>query len=98
MEAPPLERRLAAILAADVEGYSRLMHGDEEATMATLSARRGLVDDLIARHRGRIANTAGDSVLAEFASVLDAVHSAVEIQNALADANEALSEQERMEF
>ena len=61
MEAPELERRLAAILAADVEGYSRLMHGDEEATMATLSARRAFVDELIARHRGRIANTAGDS-------------------------------------
>ena len=87
MEAPPLERRLAAILAADVEGYSRLMHGDEEATMATLSARRALVDELIGRHRGRIANTAGDSVLAEFASVLDAVHCAVEIQEALAGAN-----------
>jgi class 3 adenylate cyclase len=50
MEAPELERRLAAILAADVEGYSRLMHGDEEATMATLSARRAVVDELIARH------------------------------------------------
>jgi len=72
MEAPPLERRLVAILAADVEGYSRLMHGDEEATMATLSACRALADELIAQHRGRIANTAGDSVLAEFASVLDA--------------------------
>ena len=87
MEAPPVERRLAAILAADVEGYSRLMHGDEEATMATLSARRALVDELIGRHRGRIANTAGDSVLAEFVSVLDAVHCAVEIQEALAGAN-----------
>jgi class 3 adenylate cyclase len=65
MEAPPLERRLAAILAADVEGYSRLMHGDKEATMATLSARRAVVDELIAQHRGRIANTAGDSVLAD---------------------------------
>ena len=84
MEAPPLERRLAAILAADVEGYSRLMHGDEEATIATLSARRAVVDQLIGGHRGRIANTAGDSVLAEFASVLDAVHCAVEIQEALA--------------
>jgi adenylate cyclase len=57
MEAPPVERRLAAILTADVEGYSRLMHGDEEATMVTLSARRAVVDDLIAQHRGRIANT-----------------------------------------
>ena len=73
MEAPELERQLAAILAADVEGYSRLMHADEEATMATLSARRMVIDDLISEHRGRIANTAGDSVLAEFASVLDAV-------------------------
>jgi adenylate cyclase len=89
MEAPELERRLAAIVAADVEGYSRLMHGDEEATMATLSARRAVIDSLIAGHRGRIANTAGDSVLAEFASVLDAVSCAVEIQQAMARANEA---------
>jgi adenylate cyclase len=98
MEAPPLERRLAAILAADVEGYSRLMHGDEEATMATLSARRALVDELIARHRGRIANTAGDSVLAEFASVLDAVHCATEIQAALQGANEGEPEGRQMRF
>ncbi len=88
MEAPELERRLAAILAADVEGYSRLMHADEEATMATLSARRMAIDDLISVHRGRIANTAGDSVLAEFASVLDAVSCAIEIQQALAQGNE----------
>ena len=88
MEAPELERRLAAILAADVEGYSRLMHADEEATMATLSARRMVIDDLIAVHRGRIANTAGDSVLAEFISVLDAVSCAIEIQKALVQANE----------
>lgn len=87
MEAPELERRLAAILAADVEGYSRLMHADEEATMATLSARRMVIDDLISEHRGRIANTAGDSVLAEFTSVLDAVSCAIEIQKALGRAN-----------
>jgi adenylate cyclase len=98
MEAPPLERRLAAILAADVEGYSRLMHGDEESTMAMLSARRTLVDELIARHRGRIANTAGDSVLAEFASVLDAVHCAVGIQDALERANAKEPEDRRMRF
>jgi adenylate cyclase len=89
MEAPELERRLVAILAADVEGYSRLMHDDEEATMAALSSRRLVIDDLIAEHRGRIANTAGDSVLAEFASVLDAVTCAVEIQKAMTEANEA---------
>jgi adenylate cyclase len=98
MEAPPLERRLAAILAADVEGYSRLMHGDEEATMATLSARRAFVDELIAQHRGRIANTAGDSVLAEFASVVDAVRCAVEIQAALQKANEGEPEARQMRF
>ena len=89
MEAPDLERRLAAILAADVEGYSRLMHHDEEATMLTLSARRTVVDNLINEHRGRIANTAGDSVLAEFASVLDAVTCAVEIQKAIAQTNDS---------
>jgi adenylate cyclase len=98
MEAPPVERRLAAILAADVEGYSRLMHGDEDATLATLSAHRGLVDHLIAGHRGRIANTAGDSVLAEFASVIDAVSCAIAIQNALAAANEAQPDERRMQF
>src|SRR5580704_8236031 len=98
MEAPELERRLAAILAADVEGYSRLMHGDEEGTMATLSARRALVDELIAQHRGRIAHTAGDSVLAEFASVLDAVRCAIEIQAALQKANDGEPEGRRMYF
>jgi len=98
MEAPPVERRLAAIFAADVEGYSRLMHGDEEATMATLSTRRALVDERIGQYRGRIANTAGDSVLAEFASILDAVHCAVEIQEALAQANDVQPEERRMRF
>jgi adenylate cyclase len=98
MEAPPVERRLVAILAADVEGYSRLMHGDEEATMAMLSARRAVVDEFIARHRGRIANTAGDSVLAEFASVLDAVRCAIEIQAALQKAHENEPEGQRMRF
>ena len=98
MEAPPVERRLVAILAADVEGYSRLMHGDEEATMATLSARRAVIDDLIGQHRGRIANTAGDSVLAEYISVLDAVHCAIEIQEALARANDSEPEGRRMRF
>lgn len=89
MEAPELERRLAAIVAADVQGYSRLMHEDEEATVAALSANRAVVDELISTHRGRIANTAGDSVLAEFSSVLDAVICAIEIQRALACANES---------
>jgi hypothetical protein len=74
------------------------MHGDEEATMATLSARRAVVDELIAQHRGRIANTAGDSVLAEFTSVLDAVRCAIEIQAALQRANEDEPEGRRMRF
>jgi adenylate cyclase len=89
MEAPELERRLAAIVAADVEGYSRLMHEDEEATLAMLSARRAVIDGLIGVHRGRIANTAGDSVLAEFPSVLNAVMCAIEIQKAMERANHA---------
>ena len=69
LEAPPLERKLTAILSADVESYSRLMHQDEEATLATLSSHRAIMDDLIGKYRGRIAGTAGDSVLAEFASL-----------------------------
>jgi class 3 adenylate cyclase len=66
MEAPPLERKLAAILAADFEGYSRLMHADEEHTLATLTAHRSIVDDLIVRVRGQIFGTAGDSVWPSF--------------------------------
>jgi len=98
MEAPPLERKLAAIFAADVAGYSRLMEANEEQALATLSAHRLLIDEAIGRHRGRIAGTAGDSVLAEFASIMDAVHAAVEIQSALHEANDRLSEPERMHF
>ena len=98
MEAPPLERKLVAILAADVEGYSRLMGADEEGTLATLSAHRAITDSLIARHGGRICGTAGDSVLAEFASVFAAVECAVEIQRDLAEANQALAEDQRMWF
>jgi adenylate cyclase len=98
MEAPPLERKLVAILAADVEGYSRLMSADEEATLATLSAHRAITDALIARHGGRICGTAGDSVLAEFASVFAAVQCAVEIQRDLGDANAALAPERRMWF
>ena len=98
MEAPPLERKLVAILAADVEGYSRLMGVDEEGTLATLSAHRALIDALIARHGGRICGTAGDSVLAEFASVFAAVQCAVEIQRDVAEANLTLSDERRMWF
>jgi class 3 adenylate cyclase len=68
MEAPPLERKLVAILAADVARYSRLMEIDEEGTLATLSAFRLVTDGLISRHEGRICGTAGDSILAGFGS------------------------------
>jgi TolB-like protein/class 3 adenylate cyclase len=81
------ERRLVAIFAADVEGYSRLMGADEVGTLRDLTQRRGILDGLIASYRGRIVNTAGDSVLAEFGSAVDAVQCAVEAQAALADAN-----------
>ena len=98
MEAPRLERKLVAILAADVEGYSRHMERDEAATLATLSAHRVIVDDLITSHNGRITGTAGDSVLAEFASVVEAVDCALKIQDALAAANEALPNENRLRF
>jgi adenylate cyclase len=98
MEAPPLERKLVAILATDVAGYSRLMESDEEGTLTTLSTFRAVTDDLISRHGGRICGTAGDSVLAAFASALAAVHCAVEIQNELAQANDALEKERRMHF
>jgi hypothetical protein len=98
MEAPPLQRKLVAILAADVAGYSRLMEADEERALAILSTHRRIIDDVIARHRGRVAGTAGDSVLAEFASLLDAAQAAIEIQNSLAEANDAAPKERRMEF
>ena len=98
IEAPPLERKLVAILAADVEGYSRLMHLDEEATLATLTAHRQFVDGLIAAAGGHITSTAGDSVLAEFASVVEAVICAVEIQRSLLSANDLLPLERRMHF
>jgi class 3 adenylate cyclase len=98
VEAPRLERKLVAILAADVEGYSRHMERDEAATLATLSAHRAIVDELVNSHNGRITGTAGDSVLAEFASVVEAVDCAVRIQDALASANDALPEEHRLRF
>jgi class 3 adenylate cyclase len=75
-----VERRLAAIFAADVAGYSRLMSQDEAGTLRALAVARQIMDGLIAEHGGRISNTAGDSVLAEFPSVVDAVQCAVSLQ------------------
>jgi adenylate cyclase len=93
-----VERRLVAIFAADVEGYSRLMGRDEVATLRDLTERRQILDRLIASHRGRIANTAGDSVLAEFASAVDAVQCAVEAQAAWAEANDRVPPDRRVKF
>src|SRR6516165_10754961 len=83
-----VERRLAAILAVDVAGYSRLMGADEEGTLAALKAiRRDLADPKIKEHRGRIVKTTGDGLLIEFASVVDAVRCAVDVQRAMAERN-----------
>ena len=83
-----VERRLAAILAADVAGYSRLMGVDEEGTLAALKARRReLIDPKIAEHRGRIVKTTGDGALVEFASAVDAVRCAIDIQRGMAERN-----------
>jgi len=94
-----VERRLAAILAADVAGYSRLMGADEEGTLARLKAvRKAIVDPAIASHRGHIVKTTGDGMLIEFASAVDAVRSAVEIQRSMAEQNAAVPPDQRIEF
>jgi formylglycine-generating enzyme required for sulfatase activity/class 3 adenylate cyclase len=94
-----VERRLAAILAADVAGYSRLMGVDEEGTLAALKAHRSeLIDPKIAEHRGRIVKNTGDGVLVEFSSVVDAVRCAVEIQRTIADRNANIPEDRRIEL
>ena len=81
MSGERVERRLAAIVAADVAGYSRLMGADEEGTLARLKALRAqLIDPAIAEHRGRIVKTTGDGLLVEFASVVDAMHCAIAVQ------------------
>jgi adenylate cyclase len=94
-----VERRLTAILAADVAGYSRLMGADEEGTLAQLKAhRRALVDPKIAEHRGRIVKTTGDGMLVEFASVVDAVRCAIELQRGMAERNAEVPQEKRIEF
>lgn len=98
MAASPLKRKLAAILAADAVGYSRLMGADEEGTMKILAAHRAVIDGIIEFHEGRIVSTAGDSVLAEFASPVEAVRCAVEIQDALRTRNDSLPEDKRLQF
>ena len=99
MSGERLERRLAAILAADVAGYSRLMGADEEDTLARLKAHRAaLVDPKVAEHRGRIVKTTGDGILIEFPSVIEAVACAVAVQRGMAERNAGTLEEERITF
>ena len=94
-----VQRRLAAVLAADVAGYSRMMGRDEEGTLARLkSLRKNLFDRAIAAHRGRIVKTTGDGMLVEFASAVDAARCAIELQRSMAAQNADASEQTRIEF
>ncbi len=94
-----VQRRLAAILAADVAGYSRLMGVDEEGTLSALKElRRDLADPKIKEHRGRIVKTTGDGLLVEFASVVDAVRCAVEVQYEMAERNVGMPEERRIQF
>jgi adenylate cyclase len=93
-----VKRKLTTIFAADVEGYSRLMSADEEATLNTLSEYRDIIASLIARHDGRIFNTGGDSVLAEFGSAVEAVRCAISCQEEIANRNAELTDQRKLMF
>jgi adenylate cyclase len=95
---PSIQRRLAAILAADIAGYSRLMHANEAATVRDLKAHQGVILPLIGRHGGRIIDIAGDGIMAEFPSVIGATECAVEIQTMMAERNEGVAESRRMLF
>ena len=91
-----VQRRLAAIFCADAAGYTRLMNADETSTLRLLASLRAITDRLIPEHGGRIANTAGDSVLAEFSSVVDALQCALGIQERIAAVNEEVPEARRI--
>jgi adenylate cyclase len=93
-----MERRLAAILAADVKGYSRLTERNEEASTANLRMYRAVVEESISAHKGRIFSSAGDGLVAEFPSIVEAIRCAVEIQNEIAERNVSVPENERMQF
>ena len=98
MNTQDFKRRLTAILSADVEGYSRLMREGEEATVRTITTYRTAMSHLIEQYRGRVVDSPGDNVLAEFTSVVDAVNCGVEIQRELAERNTQLPENRRMQF
>src|SRR5262245_5634606 len=93
-----VQRRLAAIFSADVAGYTRLMNSDEAATLRLLGSHREIADRLITQHGGRIANTAGDSILAEFPSAVDALQCALGIQERIGAVNEQVPEERRLSF
>ena len=93
-----MERRLAAILAADVMGYSRHTERDEEASTITLRKCRAVAEESVAAHRGHIFSSAGDGLVAEFPSIVEAIRCAIEIQNEIAERNAAVPEDERMQF
>lgn len=97
-QATPVERRLATILVADVAGYSRLVGENEERTLRILRGHRALFDDISKVHRGRVFNTAGDAILAEFPSAVEAVRCATEVQSALRTRNEHAPDDERLWF
>jgi adenylate cyclase len=98
MTTEDFKRKLSAILSADVKGYSRLMGEDEEATVRTITAHRKVITSVIEKYRGRVVDSPGDNILAEFVSVVDAVQSAVEIQEVIRAKNAELPEERRMEF
>ncbi len=93
-----VQRKLTTILAADVEGYTRLMRADEEATLKTLGEYREIIDRLITRHDGRVFSTGGDSVLAEFGSAVEAVRCAISIQEEIASRNTESADDRKLMF
>ena len=98
MEKQGFKRKLTAILSADVEGYSRLMGDDEEATVQTITAYREVITTLIQQHNGKVIDSPGDNLMAEFVSVVDAVQCAVSVQKEIKARNEELSENRKMQF
>ena len=98
MPPEPVKRKLVAVLSADVVGYGRLMADDEMETVKTLKAHKDLMEGLIRQHAGRVVDDVGDDLMAEFASVVDAVACGVAIQNELAERNESLSDRRCMRF
>ena len=98
MATEDFKRKLTAILSADVKGYSRLMGENDEATVRTITVYREVISEIVQKHRGRVVDSPGDNILAEFASVIDAVTSAVEIQDELRMRNAEFPEDRKMEF